>query len=72
MKGSVCSFVNLVNLSGESEIACRDKIEQLDSQSFLINGDCSIEIVPKNEAFSTMLLRRPNIILSNGLQDDYD
>ena len=73
MKGSVCSFTNLINLSEESEIVCSGEVERLENgNSFLINGDCTIEIVPKSEAFSTMRLRRPNRTFSNGLQNDYD
>ena len=72
MKGSVCSLINLKNLSDESEIVCSGDIEQLDNHSFLINGDCTIEIVPKNSSFAMMNLRKPSRIFSHGAQNDYD
>lgn len=49
LKGSIISFTELLSLEdGKGEIRCADgDVTKLDSTSFIVNGDCTIEIIQK-------------------------
>ena len=54
MKGSIIVLTNVINLTDDTEIVCSGEITRLgDNLSFIVNGDCTIEIVEKEgEAMS--------------------
>lgn len=50
VKGSIVALTDLINLTDESEVVCSGEITRLgDSLSFIVNGDCTIEVVKKQE-----------------------